>query len=172
MKVLFYALVIAAFLSSCGSEKTPAQKAEASTTPAAVPAPPPRYFSLQDGLEYGYEQAVSQDAKSKGQIASKVVMFKFLGERDGVLQFHTRDGDFHSVLQCERPCEFVKQMYFFSGKLQKKDHIRAVEGSIAWALTRDAMNGYLKRYAKEREGKLNELWFDESGPKWRPVAGS
>lgn len=99
-------------------------------------------------------------------------MFKFLGEREGTLQFHTRDGDFNGVMQCERPCEFVKQMIFYNSKLQRKEHIRAVEGSIAWAITRDAMNGYLKKFSKERDGKLQEVWFDESGPKWRPATGS
>jgi hypothetical protein len=172
MKKLLYVVTLVVALGGCGSGNTPSQQQAAAAPAPSKPAPPPRYFSLQDGLEYGYEQAVSSDAQNKGQVASNIMMFKFLGERDGTMQFYSRDGNYSGVLQCERPCEFVKQMFFYNGQLQRKEHIRAVEGSIAWALTRDAMNGYLKKYSKERDGKLQEVWFDESGPKWKPVIGS
>lgn len=136
------------------------------TLPPPKPAP---LYSMNDGLEYGYEQAVSDEARQRGQIASKLIMVKFLGERDGVLQFHTKEGPLHVVFQCQKPCEFIKQMVFYDKELQRKEHIRAVAGSIAWAMAHDAMNGHLKKFSKDRDGKQSEVWFDESGPTWRPV---
>lgn len=135
-------------------------------TPQPKPAP---LYSMNDGTAYGYEQAVSEEAKQRGQVASKLMMVKFLGEREGILQFHSKDGSIHLVYQCQRPCEFVKQMVFYDQELQRKDHLRAVNGSIAWAMARDAMNGHMKQYTKVRDGKLSEVWFEETGPKWRPI---
>lgn len=159
--------------SKQASTPPPATQAQVPQEAIETPKPralPNRYYVIQDGTEYGYEQAVSSDALRQGQVAAKILMFRFLGERNGVLQFLSRDGDIHLVLQCDRPCEFVKQMVFFDQTLQRKDHIRAVEGSIAWAVTRDAMNGFLTSHTRVRDGKAQEVWFDEKGPKWRPVA--
>lgn len=125
---------------------------------------------MQDGLEYGYEQAVSVDDKNKGQVASKILMFKYLGERGDVMQLHNRQGDVHIIFECQRPCEFIKQMIFINGTMQRKEHLRAIEGSIAWAVTQDAMNGYLKPYERDRAGKASSLWIDEKkGMQWSPV---
>jgi len=142
------------------------------SVPQKVPQLPHKYYVIQDGAEYGYEQAVSAEAQHQGQVASNILMFKFLGERDGTLQFYNREGDVVVAFQCERPCEYVKQMVFFDQRLQKKQHLRAVEGSILWAVSRDAMNGLLKQYTNERNGKMHEGWFEEAGPKWRPITTS
>lgn len=159
--------VLILLLAACGSGESSAPKA---TSAPAIPAKPAHYYVLKDGAEYGYEQAISSDDKSKGQSASKVLMFKYLGERSGELQFHARDGDIHSVIQCERPCEFVKQMVFVNERIVRKEHMRANEGSIIWALIQDAMTGQLKKFTKERNGSVQEVWFDEkNGPNWRKV---
>jgi len=170
-KSLILAFSVAA-LFGCGPSGTPPQEVSAqpeAAKSAQVQSVPSHHYALQDGLEYGYEEAVSAAAQNQGQVASKLLMFKYLGMRDGVLQFHAKNGEFHIVFQCELPCDFVKQTVFYGMKPQNTEHIRAVEGSIVWALTRDAMNGFLKKYEKERNGKMQEIWFDESGPKWRPV---
>lgn len=167
--------VLSASLYGCGSGENAAQKAAEAATPAPVVQPvkppvPSRFYTLQDGLEYGYEQAVSADDKNKGQVASKILMFKYLGERGDVMQFHARQGEINIVFECQRPCEFIKQMMFIDGVMRHKEHMRAIEGSIAWALTQDAMNGYLKPYEKERAGKISSLWIDEKkGLQWSPV---
>ncbi len=159
----------AVLVSSCGAENQTTSQAAAEPVPVGK-LPPQKYYSMKDGHEYGYEQAVSQDAANKGQVAVKLLMFKFAGERNGVLQFYAKEADVVSVFQCERPCEYVKQLVFYNGRLLRKDHIRAVEGSIAWAVVQDAQNGYLTKFTREREGKLQEVWFDESGPIWKPVS--
>lgn len=167
MKVLL-ALLVAIATSACGEGNN---QPPPTPTKTAVAPKPSHYYSIHDGAEYGYEQAISEDGRRQGQAASKLMMFKFLGERNSVLQFHTKDGnDIHIVIQCERPCEFAKQMIFYRTKLQRKEHIRASEGSIAWALAQDAMNGYLTQFTKERDGTPSELWIEEhDGPKWRPI---
>lgn len=167
---LFFTIIAAVLLTGCGADDQSATKAAVAEVAPIIKLKESRYYAMQDGGEYGYEQAVSADAKNHGQVANKIHMFRYLGERNGVLQFHSRDGSVHAVVQCERPCEFIKQMIFIDKTLQRKEHIRAVEGSIAWGLTHDALNGYLKPFTKERDGKLQEYWFDETGPKWRVVA--
>lgn len=174
MKRVVPAVLLSLMLSACGSGDT--NSPTTAVAPAAEPqkpAIPEHYYSLRDGFEYGYEQAVSESASKQGQVASKILMFKYLGERDGVLQFYSKDGDMLVVVQCERPCEFIKQMVFYDGSLQRKEMLRAAQGSIAWALSQDGMNGHLKKFQKERDGKLKEVWFDEqNGPQWRPVVAA
>lgn len=171
MKLLSVVAAVLA-LSACGEENKAVQQSKAAEPPPAIKLPPPKYYSMRDGLEYGYEQGISTDAANSGQVAPKLIMIKFLGERHGVVQFHFKEGAYHAVVQCERPCEFVKQMIFYDGELVKKEHMRAAPGSIAAAVTSDALNGHLEKFVKDRNGKPHELWFDEAGPKWTPVAAA
>ena len=45
---------------------------------------------MKDGYEYGYEQAISQDAADSGQVATSLLMFKFVGEKDGNYQVFSK----------------------------------------------------------------------------------
>ena len=64
---------------------------------------------MKDGYEYGYEQAISQDAADSGQVATSLLMFKFVGEKDGNYQVFSKNaGDVITLLQCSNPCEYIK----------------------------------------------------------------
>ncbi|WP_374342618.1 hypothetical protein [Azonexus sp.] len=168
MKTTLIAALIAC-LAACNYTEEKAVAPAARAEPS-IPSAPNHFYVMQDGMEYGYEQAISQEALQQGQAASKIMMVKFIGERNGVLQMHTKDGEVHIVFQCERPCEFVKQMLFIDGQLMRKEHLRANEGSLVWAIAQDVQAGRLIKFTRLRNGKPQETWFDENGPSWRPVS--
>lgn len=128
-----------------------------------LPPPAPRHnWTYRDGNQYGYEQSISDEQRAQGQVATKLLMFRFNGERDGKFQAYAREGEYASVLECQRPCEYVKSMVFSGrGKAIRTEHMRAVSGSIASALIEDMRDGDLELYTFEREGKQYSHWFDE-----------
>lgn len=141
-------------------------------TSLPLPPPAPRHnWTYRDGNQYGYEQGISEEQRAQGQVATKLLMFRFNGERDGKFQAYVRDGDYVSVLECQSPCEYVKSMVFAGGgKAIRTEHMRAVSGSIASALIEDMRDGDLELYTFEREGKRYSNWFDEkTGVKRNPV---
>ena len=128
----------------------------------SAPPPPRHNWTYRDGNQYGYEQGISDEQRAQGQVATKLLMFRFNGERDGKYQAYVRDGDYASVLECQSPCEYVKSMVFTGrGKAIRTEHMRAVSGSIASALIEDMRDGDLELYTFEREGKRYSHWFDE-----------
>lgn len=136
---------------------------ENSLSPEVSEPPLPRHnWTYRDGNQYGYEQGISDEQRAQGQVATKLLMFRFNGERNGKYQAYVRDGDYASVLECQSPCEYVKSMVFSGrGKSIKTEHMRAVPGSIASALIADMRDGDLDLHTFEREGKRYSLWFDE-----------
>lgn len=166
------ALALSAALAACGDSPSPAPAPDPEPTviPVVPPTPVHRY-ALQEGLEYGYEKAVSTAEANQGRAASQLVMVKFLGEHNGVLQFHTRSGDFHVIYECARPCEFIKERVFHESRVLRTERYRVTPQSVAAALVADANEGQLKTWRGEHKGKLSELWVDEKGALiWRPVA--
>lgn len=160
--------IIAILLAGCGntSNDTQAQQAE------IVPEQPKidHYYSLKDGFEYGYEQAVSQNALQDGQAVESLLMFKYAGAKDGKYQVYTRDGATFEVLECNNPCEFMKIMVFFNGKHISTERMRATEGTIGWLVMADAINGKLEQFVGERNGNQHYVWFDEAkGPQRVPI---
>ena len=131
---------------------------------AEVPVKVEHHYSLKDGYEYGYEQAISQDAADSGQAASTLLMFKYAGTKDGVYQAYTKEASGAiSVLQCNNPCDFLKIMVFYDGEHLKTERMKATEGTIGWSVISDAINGQLEQYVGENKStgqKLN-VWFTE-----------
>ncbi|WP_426714979.1 hypothetical protein [Chromobacterium violaceum] len=91
MKLMLMGLIAAGLVACSKSEP------EANTQPGQVTAqssPPPASdepaqlqqsekvghdYSMKDGFEYGYEQAVSENDQKKGQAANELLMFKYAG---------------------------------------------------------------------------------------------
>jgi hypothetical protein len=144
-------------LTACGQSTTPQ-----AATPAA-PAEPPKpqhHYVLKEGMQYGYESGISNTAAKDGQVASKIMMVRFAGEQDGRLQAFAQEKDVYTVLECERPCEFVKLMTFFGSRNIKTERIRANPGSVANAVMADAMAGELERSTLKGTPPFT-VWFDE-----------
>jgi len=170
MNKYLVAILMAVVVSGCGQEK-PAVDAAVS---AEIAEPTPKidhYYSLKDGLEYGYEQAVSQDAQNAGQVAQSLMMFKFAGKSGDLYQAYNKDASGAiTVAECSNPCEFIKVMVFYNGSHMSTERLRATDGTIGWLVMSDAINGKLEQYLVEKEGKKFSVWFDEkTGPKTTPV---
>ncbi len=164
-----FLLVMVGMLAGCGNGTAPSASAEQ----AKIAPEPPRidhYYSMQDGLEYGYEAAISQDAANAGQVATKLMMFRYAGSQGAKHQVYSKDGATVLAIECSNPCDFIKMMTFFQGEHVSTDRIRATEGNLATMVIMDAVNGKLERFFTEKDGKKVAFWFDEkSGPQRIPV---
>lgn len=122
-------------------------------------------YVMQDGLEYGYPAAVSEADRKAGQVAEKLVMVYYAGEREGKLQVHILDGTTISAFECARPCEYLKIMSYFENPYLDPqvnlERIAASPGSIGYYIMQDAMNGKLHQYARTKNGKRYDQWMDE-----------
>lgn len=163
MKTLI-SLAIAAMLAGCGQQEAPKQQAE---EPAKViPAKQVRThnYALRDGYEYGYERIVSEDERSKGQAVNSLMMAKYAGQRDGKYQVYIKDSgqsNLYVVAECTNPCEFMKSMVFFQGRLVSSERMRVQPGIIGWMILEDAINGRLEQFIGEKNGRPVSFWFDE-----------
>ncbi|MDD4930484.1 MAG: hypothetical protein PHP85_14605 [Gallionella sp.] len=122
-------------------------------------------YSLKDGVEYGYERAVSVEEANKGQAAASLLMAKFVGIQDGKYQVMAAVGSSPNtvvVVECTNPCEFIKNMVYYQGQMVSSQRIRVTPDLIAWLMLEDAINGHLEQYIKETNGKKFFLWFDET----------
>jgi hypothetical protein len=133
---------------------------------------PDHWYSMRDGYEYGYEMALSQDAQNQGQATAPLVMVKYAGSKGNVHQAYIRKGYSVTVFECADPCEFIKIMGYAGGPVIQTEHIRNAPGIIAWEVMQDAIGGKLERYIADKKGKRYYVWFEPSGPKLEPVAGT
>ena len=116
-------------------------------------------------MEYGYASAISADQKNKGQVATKILMFKYAGERDGKHQVHTTDGIHFSAIECSSPCEVMKIMDFIDKDYLRGtvrvDRIKNQPGSVANSVMEDAIAGKLRQYGIGRDKQRFQVWVDE-----------
>ena len=171
MNKYLVALLMVVAVSGCSQEQSSAEAAAPAEIVAAAPTID-HYYSLKDGLEYGYEQAVSLDAQNAGQVAGTLMMFKFAGENGGFYQAYNKDtSGAITVAECANPCEFIKVMMFYNGEHVNTERMRATEGTIGWLVMADAINGKLEQYQIDKNGKKYTVWFDEKkGPKTTEIA--
>lgn len=135
-----------------------AEKA-APSTELTISKPPFHYFAMQAGDEYGYEPDVSVDQARSGQVAAPLVMFRFAGERKGLYQIFNSNGKTRTVVDCEKPCEFVRARTFVDGYETKVERIRRAEGSILYYAMDDAIHGRLSQHFIEKKGERLTLWY-------------
>ncbi len=171
MNKYLVAMLMAVVVTGCGQEQSAAEAAAPAEIVAATPIIE-HHYSLKDGLEYGYEQAVSLDAQNAGQVAGKLMMFKFAGENGGLYQAYSKDASGAiTVAECANPCEFIKVMVFYDGEHINTERMRATEGTIGWHVMADAINGKMEQYQIDKNGKKYTVWFDEKkGPKTTEIA--
>lgn len=174
MKKIILGTFALLLLAGCGSKESAApQQAAQEPAPAEIqqaPSKPDHNYAMKDGLEYGYEPALSADAQNAGQAASKLMMFKYAGEKDGKHQVYFKDGPNLIVAECSNPCDFVKTMQFFQQAHIKTERLRAAPELLIWLVLEDAMNGKLEQYHPTRDGKKYNVWFTEEGPKQTPAS--
>ena len=142
------------------------QTAEASEAQAPAqenPANRAHGYAIKDGMEYGYETAISDDDAKAGQVANKVMMMRYAGEKDGKYQVHAKDGAATTVIECDKQCDYIKTMAFVDNQLVQKEMMKGGNGSIASIALADAINGQLEPFIEESKGKKYHVWYTEKG---------
>lgn len=129
----------------------------------------PHNYSLKDGLEYGYELAISQDAAESGQAASSILMFRYSGNKDGKVQLFGDEGGVITTAECEGNCDFIKVMTFMGNQMLSKEMIKGGGISVASLALDDARNGKLEQYVHEEKGKKYHVWYTEKGRKLEEI---
>ena len=131
--------------------------------PDPVPVPPPKpkhLYSVQDGLEYGYAQALSdQDIKS-GTATKSLLMFSYLGKKDGAYQVMLKDGSYRTVVECALPCEVAKVYTFVGDRFLKKEMMPINGAVLVAAPLMDAMAGYLNQLTGMKGTVEMSFWVD------------
>lgn len=154
------------WLSGSSSETPPDQQAALPRpAPVAAQSKPAHHYQIREGMDFGYSEAISEQAQKSGQVAAKVTMFRYAGQRDGRHQVHTSDGTTFTAIECATPCEVLKIMSFIDQPyLRHTVHVeryRNEPGSVANAVLDDALNGRLNQYGMERGKQRFQVWVDE-----------
>lgn len=160
-KLYLFVALLSLALAGCGNGQ---QTSAIPEKPAQVVPPMPvkdHEYSLKDGVEYGYERAVSAEEANQGKAASQLLMVRYAGTKGGDYQAYIKDGLVIAVFQCSNPCEFIKIMTYLDGEHVKTERMRATEGTVGWSVMADAINGKLQPYVGERNGRKFNVWFDE-----------
>ena len=143
------------------AEASEAQEAQAPAQES--PAVKAHGYGIKDGLEYGYETAISDNDAKAGQVANKVMMMRYSGEKDGKYQVHAKDGAATTVIECDKQCDYIKTMVFIDNQMMQKEMMKGGNGSIASIALADAINGQLEPYVEESKGKKYHIWYSEKG---------
>lgn len=125
-----------------------------------APALPTHFYAIKDGDEYGYEAALSENARQSGQVATHLRMFSYLGQKDGAYQVMLKNNDIRTVAECSSPCEFAK-IYTFSGtKFIEKTILKLTPESILNLVFQDAMRDKLDVLSGLQNDQFVSLWVD------------
>lgn len=149
-------------------DKPAAQQAPAALPdrPVAQPVLRTHNYDVQDGAQYGYTAALSDDQRQAGQVANNVMMFLYAGERGGKHQMHLHKGKLVNAFECSLPCDVIKVMTVMDMEGMRDsvnvEYIRAAPNSVAALALDDAINGRLKPYEQHREGARWEVWVNEA----------
>ena len=114
--------------------------------PPPTPAPPSHNYVYQDGIEYGYQPALTKEDRDAGTLSKPLQMIAFNRfDAQGIYWFKAR-----SILggvdtfTCQEPCDVMKITSQGPGDYFRQVSMPIVPGSILAAVMQDARNGYLK----------------------------
>lgn len=184
-KIFVIALLGAIALSGCSDKVKTAETATAiPATTDTQPTTQPKeekeamsaehFYSMKDGMEYGYEHALSEDDQQKGQAAAQLTMFKYAGEKDGKYQAYVKANGATQVIECDKECKYIKIMIFIGNEHAKTERIAGGNGSIASSVMADAIGGQLEQAvltSKADKSKKSHVWFSEQeGAVLTPIA--
>jgi hypothetical protein len=116
----------------------------ASPRPIATPSQPAPNYDERDGDTYLYASAVSEEDQKKGKAVGSVLLFRYLGVRDGIHNLASVDnsGRVLARYQCSTPCRIIKR-----DLAGETDRIPYSPASVIGAVFEDAINGNLKEAA-------------------------
>ncbi len=140
--VLILAVAGAAYCGGAGPKPDAATPVAAPAEPEASP-PPTHHWVYQEGKEYGYAAAISEDEQRAGRAASEITMYRFLGEKDGVYSIATKTPYGLVVAACANPCQVVKVTA--GGEVLSRAQFD--EDTIVGSALTDAFNGQMEVYS-------------------------
>jgi len=157
--------LICALLIGCGHNKDDFSQREgiSETSESKLPAAPVHYYSVYLDGEYGYQPEISENQAKDGQVGATLVMLKYLGERNGTYQIFSKENEsFMTVMECKKPCEFIKVHHIVKGLgVVKTDVLQAAPNSIGKLAFDDAMSGQLEQFVKVEGNKKYTVWLNE-----------
>lgn len=154
-------IILSLLLIGCGPTEN--NQTESATAVEIQTPEESHYYSVHSDGEYGYERALSEDDKKAGQVASTVMLFKYLGTKNGLYQvMHTESEGVDVVIECENPCKFMRAYTLVDYKQARKEMIAATAGTIGSMVIADAIGGKLQPYIFGDEGLQHTMWFSNS----------
>lgn len=115
---------------------------------AAASAKPMHFYTMREGTEYGYEQAISDDEKRSGVSSKPLLLAHYLGKKDGEVTVIVATNNYdYSYVSCRHPCEFLHIKEFNRGMFAGEERLKNTFGSVIYDIMQDAMSGQLKLYA-------------------------
>lgn len=166
-------------VSTTPAEKTIPDIAEGTESTADKPEPMEigHFYVLKDGSKYGYQPATSRYERDSGQATSKLVMARYFGRKGDTYQIDMIDGDLHHIVECERPCEYLKIMIFYKNDHERTEYMKSEIGTIAWSILQDAVNGHMDVLTVDRNtsdgSEPHHIWVSEDeGPIFTPISES
>lgn len=107
---------------------------------------PAHSYAMEEDGEYGYEGALSKNEIDAGKSVNPILMFRYLGEKNGTYTVQSKDGPAAYTASCKNPCEFIKMQTYYAGQLVKSDTVRSTGTAVIDGVLKDARNGTLKKY--------------------------
>ena len=158
--ILILVTCLGALLTGCGDKVAATQQLNIAP---AVPEQPKHFYVIKDGIEYGYEQALSDQDRNQGRAANTLLMFNYLGKKGDAYQVMIRDGEVRTVAECSMPCEYARVYTFLDTKFLKKETMKIGPQVIVAAVFADAMKGNLQQMTGMRDGVKTTFWVDGEG---------
>ena len=137
MKMAVVACLPILVLTACSGSSTP----DGGTTSPVADATPTHNYKVKEGSNYGYLGGLSDEDKSKGKAAADLVLFRYLGEKDGLYKVQQIEENGQAILSisCTKPCEFMKLSV--GGEVSRVEYNPATLGG---AVIQDALSGELE----------------------------
>ncbi|MBU0915827.1 MAG: hypothetical protein KKD97_05705 [Gammaproteobacteria bacterium] len=167
MKSTLIAGVVLCLLAGCSGEKQdPQPQANAVAETAPVPVVRAHNYDFQEGHEYGYTMAPTEDNARAGLAANQVTMIKYAGQKDGRYQLHVSQGSVLTAIECSYPCEVAKIMIIMDmpgvpPSTMNIQRVRLNSDAVAMLALDDAVKGKLTQYGRDKGGRKHSVWLDQ-----------
>lgn len=139
-------------VSNAQDAPTPSTLAADTESASAAPAPSPEpthNYVMEEGGEYGYQPAISEEEANNGVATKALEMVRYRGEKNGTYIVDAPDESGAIFrMECKDPCEYVKTRVIVEGQTIKSETVPNAPRSLMHAVLEDAMNGQLKPYKK------------------------
>jgi hypothetical protein len=158
ISILVSVACLGVLLAGCGDKADATQQTK--TAQPIEQQLPKHFYALKDGIEYGYEQALSEQDRNEGRAAKSLLMFSYLGRKGDIYQVMLKENNIRTVAECSMPCEYAKVYTFLDTQFLKKDTLRISPQVIVASVLADAMQGNLEQMTGMQSGVKTTFWVD------------